>query len=208
LYENQASLQLTKYQGITRLKYEKGDSVFICSPFSNAKAFGFVLTSKTNSDSLNQIECGLIDLSNLDASKISKFSSGNRTFSEQMWKKITESIILNEDRIFDTEDDMWEIEKEEEESSKRRITVAYCTHDFNYHNNDVPLSFNLLQSNGWEESMVIEKVPFLSWSRNDIVITTRVPDGNNWLEGYKANDLNKDLGIIHKDFIENFKFRT
>ena len=199
---------MKKYQGISRVQYDKGETVLICCPFSNAKAFGFVLSSDLDIDAEPQTECGLIDLWNLDSSNINNFPSGNRVFKENIWRKISETTpILNEDRLFNTEEDLCEIEQEHEEDQKKSISIAYCTHDFNFHKTDCPLLFDILDSNGWEESSIQIKVPFLSCGRNDIIITTRLPDKNGWLEGYKANEPCKSIGIIHKDFIEFFTFK-
>ena len=85
-----SSYKLNKYQGIPRLKYDSGDQVLICWPFSNAKAFGFIIPPDTILESTSTIEWGLVDIWNLDSSWISNFPTGNRTFPENIWNKISD----------------------------------------------------------------------------------------------------------------------
>ena len=103
---------------------------------------------------------------------------------------------------------MIDLEFENEEQGNKQILVAYWIYDFNFHNTLEPLIFENVIRDEWEESQCEIKVPFLNWGKNDVIICTRVADSNGWLEGYKANDIMQNIGIIHRDFIEFLKTKS
>lgn len=86
--------------------------------------------------------------------------------------------------------------------------MVYVTQDFNYENNLAPLHLNIEQVDDWDSHKINNEIPFLSWTKNEILIVSTQPFINGWLEAYKVNDQGRSLGLIHKDFIEYFAFRT
>ena len=79
--------------------------------------------------------------------------------------------------------------------------------DFNLQGKEPPIVIQDQRYDQWEETIIDIKIPFLAVSKNEIVIMTWEPDPHGWLEGYKANDPKREVGIIHKDFINLFSFK-
>ncbi|CAI2364899.1 unnamed protein product [Moneuplotes crassus] len=194
------------YQGIRFLEYSKEDIIQICCPYSSYKVFGFVTKESYDLKDSPKIKCGLVELSNLDKECISMFPKGRRIFPERLWRLISNTTYAeSDDKLLNTEEDILELEFEHENSQKQVIQIAYCIKDFNFQNFQNPLEFDGFDYYNWEISSNKVQVPFLSVGFNDIIITTRVPDENGWLEGYKASDPEMNIKLIHQECIDFLK---
>lgn len=105
--------------------------MFILFPYSNAKAFGFTYDSElvVEPSSKTQIECGLIDVSNLEVDVMQNFPLGSKNYPDKVWKLLSGiSQKLDNEKILKTEEgedfNVFEEHKSNKEYSRPRWSKA------------------------------------------------------------------------------------
>jgi hypothetical protein len=116
-----------------------------------------------------------------------------REYPKSVWESIGEDEF---------EGDFWENDEEE----ARVVKLGYVVKSFNEEGKQSPLIICEKEKDGWEEKETKIEVPFLDLAKNDIFVCTREAAGSSWLEGYRANDKVRKVGIVHEDFINFFEF--
>ena len=91
------------------------------------------------------------------------------------------------------------------ETKSKVIYFGYAVKDFNIDGTESPIKLFLDENDNWNENLSEINIPFLSFFAGELLLFTIKQNEDGWIEGYRASDKSKLIGITHIDFVHIYQ---